>query len=350
VSSFLIISHTHGLLPLAWRLTCEGSDVQVIIDRDSYEKRAWQGKLTTILKRGGKHQRNDREAVRTKAENEERIVLTDSPRWAPDFAGYPHLFAMVARPEGAPPLPAQLLGAWFDGEQFSARHLLAEDQGLWPGGLGPAVPGGLTLINPRHWPTTFEDALDRIKDELKAQGYRGLVKVGVLLKPPPEGDESEGPEAVVLGYQAGWNHLQTHALLAEAGDGGTPTITEALTGEAEPQLWHRFTVVVPVSIPPYPYRAASSERSANLPIPEPAVQCGKVFWHDMCVEDGVVKTAGLDGLVGVVRASADNLSLALAQVRGWAGLFRLPELQVRVDVGASVDHWLGQLESVGLTV
>ncbi len=68
------------------------------------------------------------------------------------------------------------------------------------------------------------------------------------------------------------------------------------------------------------------------------------------VEDGVVKTAALDGLVGVVRASANNLTLARGQALSYARLFTIPELQVRVDVGGSVDRWLATLEEVGLVV
>ena len=70
----------------------------------------------------------------------------------------------------------------------------------------------------------------------------------------------------------------------------------------------------------------------------------------MMVEDGVAKTAGLDGLVGVVRASADSLTLARAQALNRARLFQLPELQVRVDVGHSVDQWLAEIEGIGYSV
>jgi hypothetical protein len=48
----LVISHRHHLLPFAWRLKQEGCEVDVIIDRDSYEK-AWEGRFKPLFK-GGK--------------------------------------------------------------------------------------------------------------------------------------------------------------------------------------------------------------------------------------------------------------------------------------------------------
>ncbi|MHA2265731.1 MAG: hypothetical protein ACXAEN_25345, partial [Candidatus Thorarchaeota archaeon] len=77
----LVISHRHHLLPYAWRLKQEGCEVDVIIDRDSYEK-AWEGRFKPLFK-GGKDKSEKRspkgkEAVRRVAEQEEAFVLTDS--------------------------------------------------------------------------------------------------------------------------------------------------------------------------------------------------------------------------------------------------------------------------------
>ena len=187
----------------------------------------------------------------------------------------------------------------------------------------------------------FEDGLQLVSDELKAREYRGLVKVGVL---PKWGRDGQPGEPEVCGYQAGWNPLQVHTFLAEAGDGETPNFTQILAGE-EPQFLHRFTVALPVSIPPYPYRAKTGTPSADLSISKGAIRCGRFYWHDMMVEDGVMKTAGLDGLVGVARASAHSLKLARDMATQYARLLALQELQVRFDVGHAVDGALAMLEA-----
>jgi len=321
----------------------EGWDIEVITDRDRFE-RAWSGRLDPKLRNREKRLAHNMKILRQRAEEGDYPVITDSPKWNEEFAGYKRLYGFVPRPTNAAPLPSILVGAWFNGEEFSGRHLLIEDQGLWPGGLGANTPGGLTLINPRDWPEAFEVALERTKDELKAKGYRGLVKVGLRLA--PEGQPGEY-ETSLVGFEAGWNFLQHHALLAEAGDYDTPNITSILNG-AEPAFYHRFTVVIPVSIAPYPYH--SDSKTDRLPIPEGAIKCGHVFWHDMLVEDGVVRTAALDGLVGVVRASADSLMLARGRALAFAKLIALPELQVRVDVGEQVEGTLAFLEGRGLPV
>lgn len=344
----LIISHTHLLLPYAWRLKQEGCEVEVIIDRDGYEK-AWQGRFQSLLanSKGGKglkRSRRTKEMVREQAEAAGKIVLTDSPKWLEVLEDYKLLFGLVERPPAAVRLPPYLVGAWFDGEQMGGRHLLVEDQGLWASGLGPDSLGGLTLVAPRGgWPEVFEVALQRVKDELKARSYRGLVKVGIQIDPEDQ------QEPILVGYQAGWNFLQAHALLAEAGDAGTPSFSQILQGE-EPQFCHRFTVVLPMSVPPYPHRAAVGQSADSLPIPPAAVKSGKFYWHDMAVVDGVVQTAGLDGLVAVVRASANSFRLVNNRLLAYGKLLDLPQLQVRLDVGNQVEFLLATLEERGLEV
>jgi hypothetical protein len=344
----LVISHTHHLLPFAWRLKGEGCDVEVIIDRDRYES-AWQGRFSLLWANskggnGAKRSRTHKAKLRSRVEGEDRVVLTDSYKWLEVFSGYPHLFGMIERPEGAVALPPYLIGAWFDGEEMSGRHFLVEDQGLWPAGLGPAVLGGATLVSPQGgWPDAFEVALSGVKDELKAHSYRGLVKVGIQLDPEEPG------EPILVGYQAGWNFLQAHALLAEAGDAGTPSFSDILAG-AEPQFAHRYTVALPMTIPPYPNRSAANKHADTLEIPAVAWKSGKFYWHDMAVVDGMVRTAGLDGLVAVVKASANSFRLTSNRLLSYGKLLDLPELQARLDVGSQVEFMLAMLEERGLEV
>jgi len=148
----LVISHQHALLPFAWRLRQENWDVQVFVDRDSWEK-AWKGRFDPLVRGKGKRAKKTIHRLRESVESEEPYLLCDSPFWLSVFRDYPKLYGVLERPEGADPLPPLLVGGWFDGEQFSARHLLVEDQGLWPGGMGPSrhLAGGF-----RGWPTACE--------------------------------------------------------------------------------------------------------------------------------------------------------------------------------------------------
>lgn len=342
---FLIVSHTHLLLPLAWRLKSEGNEVDVVIAKDRFEK-AWAGKLDPILK--GEQKGKHFEELLTSVVEAKAWVITDSRGekhvpWLKGFAGYPFLLGVLDR-DPAVTLPAVLLGAWFDGEEFSGEHLLIEDRGLWPDGLGPRVVGGLTMVSPQTWRPEFAAGLDLVRDELKSEGFRGLVRVGAQLL-------GRGGAPSLVGFQAGWNFLQTHAFAAQLYE---PNLTEVVEGAA-PRLPHRYTIALPVSIPPWPLRGLYGEKQCNVrpaeaPIGPEAVKSGEVFFHDFRVRDGRAFTAGTDGLVGVVRASADTLWLARQKVLRLAQSLALEEMQYRTDVAQGVEMALGLLESQGLGV
>jgi len=339
----LVISQTHHLLPLAWRLKQEGNEVDVIVARDSFEP-AWAGKFEKLLR--GRKKRESQGPVAEAAKESEAIVLTDSTDWAKQFKGYERLFAMSAN-EPASPLPEVQLGAWFDGEGFMGAHLLVEDQGLWPGGMGPSVPGGMTMFVPQEMPEAWMRALGTLGDPLKSEGFRGLVRAGISLD--PEAPLESEPQ--LLGYQAGWNFLQMHAF---SGLLDSPNLTQLLEG-FQPDLYHRFTVALPVTIAPWPLRGLRSEVSCNLnakqvPIGLEAVKTGQVFLHDMMVRDGQIQTAGLDGLVAVVRWSGQGFGFVRHKALETAGMLQLPEAQYRLDVGAGVGQVLMMLEELGLTL
>ena len=339
----LVISQTHHLLPLAWRLKQEGNEVDVIVARDSFEP-AWTGKFEKLLR--GRKKRESQAAVAETAREAEAIVLTDSTDWAKHFKGYERLFAMSAN-EPARTLPSIQLGAWFDGEGFMGPHLLIEDQGLWAEGLGPAVSGGMTMVVPQEIPEAWLRALGGLGDPLKSEGFRGLVRAGISLDPKEPIDN----EPELLGYQAGWNFLQMHAF---SGLLDAPNLTQLLEG-FQPDLYLRFTVALPVTIAPWPLRGLRSEVSCNLnakqvPIGLDAVRTGQVFLHDMMVRDGQIQTAGLDGLVAVVRWSGQGFGLARHRALETARKLQLPEAQYRLDVGAQVPTVLMMLEELGLTL
>jgi hypothetical protein len=138
----------------------------------------------------------------------------------------------------------------------------------------------------------------------------------------------------VSGMTAGWPFLHSHAFLSELEDFAgllSAPVLEATTDGASPPvlLPKKFVTVLPVSRPPWPTRKARF-RFDLAPIegltPE---HMGRVFWHDVQVnpEAGKLTTAGLDGLVGVVRGAADTSQLALVRALEVALRLQLPEKQ-----------------------
>jgi hypothetical protein len=266
------------------------------------------------------------------------LVLHDHTKWASIVpnAQYPTL-----PPTSAETTPVRL-GGWFDGETMQAPHLLIEDRGAWPGGFGPAVCGGLTLVCPTEWPQPFEEALQAPIDALKSAGFKGLVGVSAHVS-------SEGT-CEATGWHAGWHGFHGHVWLAALGTDGVP-FGDVLMGTKTPVFAHRFSVVAPVTVPPWPLEANVSSREVPLG-PLTAEQQGSLFLHDVRVDMEARRlwVAGLDGLVGVARGCADVWELALARMQRVAGAVVVPEVQWRPDVGRTVPGVLGMLETVGLGV
>ena len=240
---YLVISETHSLLPFAHRLRAgEGQEVEVLIWRARYEE-AWDGKFHPV-KRGqrGQVQPEDMAPVVAMAEQDNMVVLSDVPSLPTVFGNVPGFHGTHQFKER--PVGPERLGFWFDGEALHLPHLLVYDLGQWPGGLGPSVPGGLTLLrlDPDHDLLTRLD-LTKVLDELKAATFKGLVQVGL--------DSS----LQVQGALAGWPFLQTHAFVGEL-----DSLAALLNGE-HANLEQRVVTVLPVSQPPWPN--LTTKRSAR---------------------------------------------------------------------------------------
>lgn len=340
MTSFLVLSYRHHLTPFAWRLQREGHTVESICFKPRYE-RAWAGALPSSLA-GGPKRVADFQAqfasLLPQIDAGDVVVLHDHTKWTSIVPNAQ--FPTLPIAPGEPMTPIRL-GGWFDGERVVCPHLLIEDRGAWPGGFGPAVAGGLTVVRPVQWPSAFEEAVQTPVDALKSAGFKGLV--GVSAKLSPEGI------CEATGWQAGWHGLHGHAFLAALGTEGVP-FGSVLLGLDVPALAHRFTVVCPVTVPPWPLEANVSSR--EVPLPLTPSQQANLFLHDVRVDREAKQlwVAGLNGLIGVARGCADVWELAQARVRGVAGSVQVPEVQWRPDVGHSVPGVLAMLESVGLPV
>lgn len=333
----LVLSNQHHLMPFANRLRIEGHDVEVVVWRagkSSRYERAWEGSLPQALRPSQDETTDEHlEPLIEDARRGKVTVLTDSYNAAHKFSRAKRLFASV-RPEQLP--ESQLrLGAWFNGEKFEALHGIYVDVGTWPGGLGPREPGGLTIIRVDHSDARqlLGGMLEPMTDRLKSMSFRGLVQVGLDLR------RADG-EPLVLGEQLGWPHLHTHAFIGELDGFG-----DVLAG-ASPVLPQKFVTVIPVSIPPWPNRSAEGAAQVEVGGLTEEYQ-SRVLWHDIQVnaEERKLMTAGLDGLVGVVRGAGYYPELARAQALGLAQAIQLPNKQYRPDAGTAVGGALAGLEA-----
>lgn len=334
--NFLILSHTHHLFPLAWRLShTEQNEVTLVAMKDRYA-RAWNGLLNPLPRREATPEQWAE--WRDVAASGDLVVITDSPKGVEIFEGAPRLFGLVpggVDTEVSNGLPPLIAGGWFDGEQFALQHLVVPDWGLWPGGSGAHTMGGATLLWGMVDPEgPLFNSLAEQSDRLKSESFRGLVQVGLRFNELSRGFEGE----LVPG---GWPLIHGHLFMSEI------PMTGLYDGSAPP-LPEGFVVGITVTTPPWPL-------VCNYEPPEVEIEglgqddLRSVFFHDMQAEreSRKVRTAGLDGLVAVVRGTARNLGLARARALTVAGKIRLPEKQVRGDVGARVEGVLATLEELG---
>jgi hypothetical protein len=256
--------------------------------------------------------------------------MTDSAKGTEFFGGAPRYFGHGPN-QPFTKIPNLLLGGWFDGgDTLKAVHWLAPDWGLWPGGLGAAGLGGCTMIRtPVTPPLNPEYA-----GQLRAVNYRGLVAVGMEYV-------EASVELAQVGYLTGWNTLFSHLFIS-----GLQNFGSTLAGD-EPILEGKsFVVALPVSMPPFPIKSTAFPEPIRLPgiTNDLARQC---FFHDFAMRGSELWTAGLDGLVAVVRGSGSSFTTAQMQALAVAEALPIPQKQMRRDVGARVPAILVGLEKLG---
>jgi len=337
------------LLPLAHRLRREGHEVDALVWRSRYEN-AWGGNLQKIARHSDGTLNGDtlRPQVEAAAQGD-LCVVTTVKRLAELFHAAPKLFALgTTEQQGTP--DRLLFAGWFNGEAIEAPHLLVADWGVWPGGLGPEIMGGLTLIRLSEWkdhgekinlfakshgfPHFLSGAIEAAIERMKSTSFRGLFHFDVL-EVPATG------ELRLQNLFVGWPWLHTQCFVAEL-----KSLSEVLGG-APPTLLHKFVSVLPVTVPPWPNEKRSEMDSGAVVEGLTVQQQGACFWFDITVDEKnrQLKTAGLDGLLCVATGASDSTpALARARALELAAKIQVPAKQHRWDAFGLVDSVLSTLE------
>lgn len=330
----LVITHKHHLLPFAWRLhNHHHVPVEVIVKNKRFEK-AWGGRLPKLeLPQVGEKELYA--AVREIVVEQGMVVVTDSDRWSQELGGIPNLFPTL--PFGKEPISPLYVGGWFDGERFISRHLYIEEWGLWPGGMGPSMPAvGTCIFNERNWPVGLEVALNYKKDELKGLSFRGLVLVALGI-----GGATGSIEP--LRMKAGWHLPHAHTFLSDLED--MPGLLMGLE-----QFPHKSIVMSAlVTVPPYPFSSGRAEEPRGILI-ESKELTKRMFFHDLQLNGEEITTAGLDGLVAIVRGSGRSFQVARGELLRVANAIQVREKQFRTDAGLQTEQVYSYLQELGLGV
>jgi len=329
----LVLSARHQLLPFARRLANDGHSVETVVysgHKGKYE-RAYRGVLDFVTSAKDSERNEKLGALKELAASGKMTVIADHCRAARDFAGAEALFQQIE--QKSDPVGTVRFGAWFDGAEFCAPHLLIVDEGMQAGGLGAAGDGSLTLVRVSDMAT--QERILKLAEpqanELVEKEFRGLVQWTV------EFEDSE--LSLGEGRFLGWPPLHTHAFVSELEDFGG-----LLEGDS-PILKKKYTVALHITQAPYPYHTGQPPEEVPVVLPEAAQ--AQMFWHDIRVDQEAreLRTAGLDGWVGVAHAGGDSFDLAHDLALSVAGSIGLREKQFRMDAGAQVRTVLGVLES-----
>jgi hypothetical protein len=347
----LVISNRHSLFPFAHRLKLEGHDVEILVWKNSRKgsnrwEKAWAGGVDLLLKASeGEISEETLAPVLKAAASGELVVITNSYNAAEIFQDSAYLLS--SHRSAVEPVSGVRLGAWWTGTEIQAVHLLVVDNGAWPAGLGPhGVPGALTQIrieNESQTYTALSSLLEPMFDLLaraEPPVFRGLAQFGLTL-------DRADKQLALAGASLGWPFLHTHSFVSELPDFGG-----VLAGAKEPTLPYKYTVVAPLSIPPWPNDGAAG--AAKVPIKGLTPQWqGRFFWHDMEMNpaERSIGSAGIDGLLGVGVGSGQTFELARARCLELLQTAQVPDKQFRPDLGAQVPMLMGLLEEqFGLVV
>lgn len=345
----LVLSYKHHMLPVAHRLRLEGVDVEVaswkgVVQpgtrkvKENRFDRAWAG-LTERVMKSSEITPDFVAASQDLAADSKMVVLTDHLTASEEFSRAARLFPRI-EPEVAPESVLRL-GAWWNGDGFEAPHLLYVDPTAWPMGLGPGPEGAMALVRlDDSLQALFAELTEPIREALgrgDRVGFRGLVQFGLFL------DAADGVPQL-RGGELGWPWLHTHAFLHDLSN-----LSRVVLEDDRPNLESKYVVVVPVTMPPWPW---PDGKAPEVPVGGLTTQRqGQVFWHDVQVKDGQLWTAGLDGLVGVCRGSAETPELARSRALDLAAAIDIPHKQYRPDAVQSLSMALSGLEQAfGLVV
>lgn len=326
-TKLLVISHEHALLPFAYRARKQGCEVEVLIGNPRY-RAAWEGRLPKLDLPAAPPD-EQYAAVRDLVAEQGITVLTDSRKWTEALAGLPGVFG-VGPHEAHDPAPVEIaVGGWWTGEAWTRRHVLIVERGIWPGGLGPALPGAILCAHPAEWPEAWEAALQRIEDPLKSASFLGLAQAVVRLTPGGGWEHS--------GFEAGWPLFHAHAALADP-EASVPALLRG-----EPEAPPPFAALLPVSVPPWPHRAHAKEAPRPIDLPHDLTRW--VFFHDLAIVGRSLRTAGLGGLIGVARGVGRTPAGALLGAHNVAQRIGVAEKQYRTDGGQQIAQvWMTLVE------
>lgn len=222
------------------------------------------------------------------------------------------------------------VGAYFNGVEFLKPACIDfEHKRFFPGNLGELTGEMGTVATYRGAETLFDATLAKLADLLAASGYCGYINLNMIVN-----EEGIWPLEFTsrFGYPgfAVLNPLQTE---------DWATLFKRLCQRTENTFDTRdgYTVGVVLTIPPFPYLAASPPPPTRLPIlfrgPLSPEEEAHIHYSEVALVDKRLVTVGVVGQVMVVTGYGQTVPEAQRAAYRLAAKVAVPNLRYRIDIG-----------------
>jgi len=197
-----------------------------------------------------------------------------------------------------------------------------EAKNLLTGNLGPQTGSQVNLV----WAEKSTEAvaipeLTKMAEIIHSWGYRGPCDVNCIIS-------GKTPYFLEWTPRFGWDAFYCLTTLMKG------SLSEFFKNDFAMNFHDGYAASVRLSVPPYPYSNPSlrSELAKDMII-DGSLDKMPAFWgQDIYLDDGKLKIAGADGIIGVVSARADKVEPAWSKVYSLVNKMKVgADLQYRTD-------------------
>lgn len=222
--------------------------------------------------------------------------------------------------------------AWFNGEDWVGLNHTLEEKKFMAGGIGPntGCAGNTVWMPPRSTPV-FALGLDKVKDILRKEGYRGMIDLNTIAT---EGELYGLEWTPRFGYEGTCN--LTRLLPVPFGE----FMYRVATGQHMdlPPAKHNFSSTIRLSVPPYPHADRSKDKKE---IPVAGIDLTKLETFYLAdvkydAETDELVTLGEYNMVGAPIGCADSIKQSFLECEATIAKLNIPNLMYRNDLAECI--------------
>jgi len=231
---------------------------------------------------------------------------------------------------------------WWDGRQWTFFNHTVEDKRLMNYNLGPAIGSqNNTVWVKRKMNGLLVKEIKNLGPYLSRAGYIGPVDINAVV--------SRDGRPYFLEFTPRFGYDALYCLLSLV----KGKLRDFFTGGFKSSFYDGYASSERISIPPYPYSSKDLLMGFAKDVPIwGTVDSTPFFWmEDVYLNNGRLKCAGSDGILGVVAAKGNSLGGSVGRVYQAINKLRIGAyLQYRTDLGRRGEKFLKAMENLKMEV